>query len=66
MRRIGLDKVLIRCYNKTMATTKTVQFLIEGEILEQREGTTLVRVINGFGNPEIYFAPNTILREVPK
>ena len=45
---------------------KKKRFIIEAEIVEQTEGSTVVKVINGFGDPIVRFASNTLVKAEAK
>ena len=46
---------------------KKKRFVIEAEIVEQgRDGDTVVRIINGFGDPIVRFASNTLVKAESK
>ncbi len=44
------------------SNTKRVKIVVEAEITDSQEGTTEYRIINGFGDPVIRFADETVTR----
>ena len=45
---------------------KKKRFIIEAEIVEQVDGSTLVKIFNGFGDPIVRFASDTLFKAEPK
>jgi hypothetical protein len=44
---------------------KKMRFVIVGEIVEKHDGMTVVKIANGFGDPHVQFASDTLVRAEP-